>query len=212
MNALFERRAGLSLLIFTLLILLTMVLHPAAGNFQQLLKITPMILVTHSAAILSLPFAAIGFWGLTRRIGAEDFLSLTAFAMASLALVAALLAATTNGLILPIFIHRYQDATPDTVDSLRPVLTYSFAVNAAFDYVYTGAFCLGILGWSLAILRTKRLPRWIAGWGIVVTIAGVTIVCVGASPASLFGFRLFVAGLVSWTIIVGMALRQKLDA
>ncbi len=212
MNALFEKRAGLSLIIFTLLILLTMVLHPAGGNFQHLLKITPMILVTHSAAILSLPFAAIGFWGLTRRIGAEDFLSLTAFAMTSLALVAALLAATTNGLVLPIFIHRYQDATPDSVDTLRPVLTYSYAVNAAFDYVYTGAFCLGILGWSVAILRTKRLPRWIAGWGILVAIAGVTIVCVGASPASQFGFRLFVTGLVSWTIIVGMALRQKLEA
>jgi hypothetical protein len=179
MNASFEKRAGLSLIIFTLLILLTMVLHPAGGNFQQLLKITPMILVTHSAAILSLPFAAIGFWGLTRRIGTEDFLSLTAFAMTSLALVAALLAATTNGLVMPIFIHRYQDATPDIVDTLRPVLTYSYAVNAAFDYVYTGAFCLGILGWSVAIL---------------------------------FGFRLFVTGLVSWTIIVGLALRQKLEA
>jgi hypothetical protein len=212
MNASFEKRAGLSLIIFTLLILLTMVLHPAGGNFQHLLKITPMIFLTHSAAILSLPFAAIGFWGLTRRIGAEDFLSLTAFAMVSLALVAALLAATTNGLVMPIFIHRYQDATPDIVDTLQPVLTYGFAVNAAFDYVYTGAFCLGILGWSVAILRTKRLPRWIAGWGILVAIAGVAIVATGASPASLFGFRLFVTGLVSWTIIVGLALRQKLDA
>jgi hypothetical protein len=212
MDASFEKRAGLSLIIFTLLILLTMVLHPAAGNFQHLLVITPMILVTHGAAILSLPFAAIGFWGLTRRLGADDFLSLTAFAMASLALVAALLAATTNGLVLPIFIHQYRDATPDIVDTLRPELTYSFAVNAAFDYVYTGAFCLAILGWSAGILHTKRLPRWIAWWGILVAIAGVVIVIAGASPASLLGFRLFVAGLVSWTIFVGVALRQKWDA
>lgn len=132
--------------------------------------------------------------------------------MASFGLVAAMLAAATNGLAAPIFIHQYRDATPDVVDTLRPVLTFSHAVNTAFDYVYTGTFCLAILGWSVAILRTKQFPRWIAGWGILISIAGVAIAIAGASPASLLGLRLFVAGLVSWVIIVGVTLIQKSDA
>src|SRR5580658_1806195 len=117
MNPSFEKQAGLSLIIFTFLILFTMILHPAGGSFQHILNMTSMLLATHSVAILSLPFAAVGFWGLTRKIGAGNFLSVTAFFMASFALVATLLAATANGLILPIFIRQYQNAGPDMIDT-----------------------------------------------------------------------------------------------
>ena len=206
MNPSFEKQAGLSLIIFTFLILFTMILHPAGGSFQRLLDMSSMILVTHSVAILSLPFAAIGFWGLTRKIGAGNFLSLTAFVMSAFALVAVLLAGTANGLILPIFIRQYQNAAPDMIDTLRPILNYNHAINAAFDYIYTGAFCLAMAGWSVAILRTGQLHRWIGGWGILVSLTGLAVAAIGASPASLIGFRLFAAGLVSWTIFVGAAL------
>ena len=58
-----EKNAGISLIVFTVLIFFTMVLHPAGGSFEHLLKITSLIVVTHAVAIASIPFAVIGFWG-----------------------------------------------------------------------------------------------------------------------------------------------------
>jgi hypothetical protein len=206
MSRTFEKQAGIALIVFTILIFFTMVFHPAGGNFRHLLMVIPTVLITHSMAILSLPFAALGFWGLTKRIGLENLFAVSAFAMSLVALIAALLAGSTNGLVLPLFVLQYKDAAPDTVDMLRPFLAYSHAVNAAFDYVYTGAFCLAILFWSIAILKTRRLPRWMAVLGTLVAIAGVTFILSGISPASLYGFHLFVATLITWTIAVGIAL------
>lgn len=207
-----ERNAGVALIVFTLLILFTMILHPAGGNVQQILRVAPMILVSHSVAILSLPFGAIGFWGLTKRLGTGNFFSISAFSMAILALVGALLAATTNGLILPIFIFHYKDASPEIIDGLKTVLTYGHSVNTAFDYIYTAAFCLAILGWSITGLTTKRLSRRLAIWGIVIAPLGLLLAIAGPSPATLHGLYLFAAGLISWTIIAGVGLTRKYDA
>jgi hypothetical protein len=208
----FEKQAGIALIVFTILILFTMVFHPAGGDFQHLQMIIPMLLITHSIAILSLPFAGLGFWGLTKRIGFDNLFAVSAFAMSLVALIAALLAGANNGLILPIYVRQYKDATPDMVNTLRPVLAYSHAVNTAFDYIYTGAFCLAILFWSVAILMTRRFPRWIAALGTLVAIAGVTIVLCGVSPASLYGFHVFVATLITWTIAVGTSLVRRSPA
>jgi hypothetical protein len=201
-----EKNAGLSLIVFTLLISFTVILHPAGGNIAHLIEISPILLITHSVAILSLPFAAIGFWGLTRYLGSNNFLSISGFSMACLALIAALLAATANGITMPIFIHPYKEASPETLESLRLTLAYNHAVNMAFDFVYTGLFCLAVLFWSVTALVTRRLSGWLAGWGIVVASGGIAITIGGTSPASLHGFHIFVMGLISWLILVGQRL------
>jgi hypothetical protein len=209
MNRSFDWKTGLAMIVFTLLILLTMTLHPAGGNFQHLLQLVPMMIIAHAIGIVSLPVAAVGFWGLTRRLGTDHLLSISAFAFAVLGLIAATLAATTNGLVLPLYIRQYKDATAEVVDTLKPLLNYSHTVNLAFDFVYTGAFSLAILLWSIAILSTNRLPRWIGVWGILVAIASAAVVAIGIFPGSLKGFHLFVMGLVTWTIAVGMVMMRN---
>jgi hypothetical protein len=78
MNTPFTQKAGLSLIIFTILLVFTIVLHPAGGSIGHLVNMTMLIIVTHSIAILSLPVGGIGFWGLTAKIGAERFGSMLA--------------------------------------------------------------------------------------------------------------------------------------
>jgi hypothetical protein len=209
MNNTSEKKAGISLLVFTILLVFTMVLHPAGGSVEHLIRITGMIVVTHSIAILSLPFAFIGFWGLTQKIGTDRFGSILAFAMISLGLVAALLAAATNGLVLPIFLQSYKDASPETIDAIRPILRYSFAINHAFDYVYTGTFCLAILGWSIEIVRGRKLPVLIGWLGIVLFIAIVVLLVSGMAVNHLMGFRIFVASILVWIAIVGAVLYKQ---
>lgn len=211
MNTSFEKKAGLSLLIFTVLLILTMGLHPAGGSVEHLIRITKVIVITHAIAILSLPFGWIGFWGLTRRLGTDNFWPMLAFAMISLGLIAVLIAASANGLIVPIFLQNYKDATPEAIESIRPVLRYSFAINGAFDYIYTFAFCLAILGWSITILRTGRLPKWLGWSGIVVAIAAAVIFTSGIAVHSLQGFRVFVTAIVVWVLMAGIALYKQND-
>ena len=209
MNNLFEKKAGISLIIFTLLLVLTMVMHPAGGSVDYLIRTTPLIITTHAIAITSLPFGLMGFWGLTRRIGTDHFWSMLAFSSICLGIIAAMIAAATNGLVMPVFLQGYKDASPETIESIRPILRFSFSINHAFDYVYTGAFLLSILSWSICIIHTRKLPVWIGWSGIVVTLAILGMIITGIAMNSLLGFRIFVSCIVVWIIIVGINLTKN---
>ena len=211
MNYSFEKNAGLSLIIFTILLVFTMVLHPAGGSMEHLMKITRVIAITHAIAILSLPFGWAGFWGLTKKLGTGNFLSVLAFAFVSLGLIAALMAAAANGLVLPIFLGHNRNASPEIIESFRPVLHYGFAINHAFDYVYTGAFCLAILFWSIAILRSKKLALWIGWTGIAVAAAIAIVFIAGVTVNNLHGLRIFIIAIILWILAVGSAMFKSLQ-
>jgi hypothetical protein len=210
-NNSFEKNCGIALIVFTILLLFTMVLHPAGGSVEHLIRITKTIVITHSVAILSLPFGWIGFWGLTRRIGTNHFLSMMGFIMISVALVAVLVAATTNGIILPLFVQNYNDASSETIALIKPILQYSFAVNQAFDYIYTALFCLAILCWSVAILQTLKIARWIGWIGVAIFAVMSVMVVSGMAVNTLYGLRLFFASIVGWIILIGIDLVRKRD-
>jgi hypothetical protein len=198
-----KKQAGISLLIFIVLLVFTMVLHPAGGSVAHLIKITNIIIITHAIAILSLPFGWVGFRGLTQVLGRDRFDSILAFAFISIGLVAVLIAAATNGLTMPVFLQDYKDASPETIESIRPVLRYSFAINQAFDYVYTFAFCIAILLWSFAILRTKTFAAWVGWLGIIVAVGAAVLFISGIAMQNLTGFRLFVSVVVLWMAVMG---------
>ena len=209
MNNQFERKAGFALIVFTILLVLTMVMHPAGGSVEHLIRITPLIITTHAIAIFSLPFGLIGFWGLTRRIGTDHFWSMLAFGSICIGLIAVMIAAATNGLVMPVFLHGYKDASPETIESIRPILNYGFSINHAFDYIYTGAFLLSILSWSISILYTKKLPAWIGWAGGLLVIIIIGIVISGLAMSSLTGFRVFVSCIVIWILLVGIKLTRQ---
>lgn len=206
-----EKNAGLALIAFTLLLILTMGLHPAGGSVHHLIRISRVIVITHVIAVFSLPFGWIGFWGLTKKLGTERFLPMLAFAMISMGLIAVMIAAGSNGIVMPIYLQQYKDATEQTIDSIRPILRYGFAINHAFDYIYTGAFCTAILCWSITILRTRKLPVWIGWLGIAIAIIAVIIFFVGVQVNSLQGFRIFVVSIVIWVLVVGVTLYKLPD-
>jgi hypothetical protein len=209
MNNPFEKKAGIALIIFTILLLLTMGLHPSGGSIEHIINISGIIIVTHSIAILSVPFGWIGFWGLTRKLGTDHFGSMLAFAIGSLGLIAVVLAAATNGLILPIFLQHYKDATPETLTAINPILRYGFAINLAFDYIYTAAFCLAILSWSVSILLTRKMAQWMGWLGIAMAVIGAGIFISGVAVNNLLGFRIFATIIMVWSLIIGLTLYSQ---
>jgi hypothetical protein len=206
MNNTFEKKAGIALLIFSFLLIFTMVMHPAGGSIEYIIKITNLLMITHAIAIFSLPFGWIGFWGLTRKIGTGHFWPMLAFAMISIGLVAVMIAAATNGLIFPLYLQHYKNTTPEIIESIKPVIKYGFEINHAFDYIYTGAFCFAMLCWSIGILITKKLPVWIAWFGIVLAIAAAIIFISGMALNHLQGFRIFISSIVIWIVVIGFRL------
>jgi hypothetical protein len=208
MKTQFERNAGIALITGSLLLIVTMALHPVGGSIAHLLKITRVIIVSHSIALLALPFCLVGFWGLTRRIGTDNFFSITAFSVIAFGLVAVMGAAAVNGLALPVYLQNYKEADAATIESIIPLLRYNTALNHAFDFIYIGAVCISTLLWSIAIIITKRLPRWTAYLGILLSLALIVMLASGFAFTNLYGFRIFVISYVVWTLAIGSLLMR----
>ncbi|MET0465963.1 MAG: hypothetical protein ABW007_22570 [Chitinophagaceae bacterium] len=204
------RNAGMALLVFTILLLFTMVLHPAGSNIPGLIRKSNLIIITHGAAMLALPIGWAGFWGLAGFLGINRFLSVLGFSFISIGVIAAMLAGATNGVVLPLFLSGYADATEETINGLQSVVRYSFAVNKAFDYIYTGAFSRGILCWSVLILQTKRMQSWIGIAGLLLAVAMIAVFFGGFAGANrLMGFRIFLTAVLVWIVIVALVLLKK---
>lgn len=205
----FERHCGISLITATVLMVITMILHPAGGSMEHLLKISSIIIISHSIALVSLPFGLLGFWGLTKRLDNAGILPMGAFITMSLGMVAVMCAAAANGLILPMFINHYKDAPPEIINSINPILKYNSALNHAFDYIYMGASCIAVFTWSVLILQTGRLPKWLGWLGIVLALVLIVSAIIGFVFTDLTGFRIFILGFVVWTICAGLLLMKK---
>ncbi|MEO9483114.1 MAG: hypothetical protein ABJG47_06700 [Ekhidna sp.] len=204
-----QKGAGLSLIIGSLLMIATMILHPVGGDFNQLLKIVTIGIVSHSLAILSVPFVAYGFFGLTMRLRSTSFLSYTGFSIIFFGLIAVMLAAATNGLILTDFVKSYEGASAETIASIKPIFVFMRSFNHAFDYIFMGAICLSMTMWSVAIIKTKAMATWVGYFGILVSIAGIILFVSGFELLHLAGFRIFVFANVAWILAVGFYLRKN---
>lgn len=184
-----------------------MVLHPVGGNFEHLVRIIPIGIISHSIAILSVPFTAYGFWGLTKRLDA-GFFSNIAFTIMIFGMVAVMLAASINGLILMDFVDSYRDASQETIDGLRPFFVVLHGFNHAFDFIFIGAVLLSTLFWSIAILVSKRLPVLLAYLGFALVLIALLMLLLDYVFVDLHGFRIFIFGWVIWVVYAGLAIRK----
>ncbi len=204
-----QKGAGLALIIGSFLMIATMVLHPVGGDFNQLLKIATIGIISHSLAILSVPFVAYGFFGLTIRLKSSSFLSYTGFSIMLFGLVAVMIAAAINGLILTDFVKSYEGASEETIASIKPIFVFMRSFNHAFDYIFMGGICLAMLFWSAAIIKTKAVEAWVGYFGIAVSAAGVVLFVSGFELLHLAGFRVFVFTNVAWILAIGFLLIKK---
>jgi hypothetical protein len=199
-----------ALIIATVLMVFTMVLHPMGGSIEYIQKISGVIMGAHALAILSIPFWILGFWGLTKQLKDDSLIALTAFIVMVLGLFAVLLAATINGLALPLYANHYIDATPEKIVAIKPVIIYNGILNHAFDLVYIAASAIAILLWSITIVKTKRLPAVLGWFGIMLPLVLIVPMIAGVSLVDLTGFRIFVSGFAIWTIFVIISLRKAI--
>ncbi len=205
------KTSGTCLLIGCFLMFITMVMHPTGGGIEHILRIWTVAVASHSIAILSIPFLAIGFWGMERRLQEADFLSKISFAIILTGLVAVMIAAALNGLAYPIYASMYKDASEATLAAIEPITRYGFTMNHAFDYIFMGAVCASTILWSLVIYKTKALTSWLAHFGLLLATAALAMWILGFVFVDLHGFRIFIFGWVIWVLWAGLSLRRSVE-
>lgn len=183
-----------------------MVLHPTGGGFEHLLRNSSMAIISHSLAILSVPFSGLGFLGLTKALEKDRFFPKPAFAVMVVGSLAAVLAATVNGLAQPLFAAMYREASMETINTIKPIFHYNMALNHAFDYILIASMFISVLFWSIAILRTSTLPRWIGYVGISLVMGALIAITLGFYFLDLHGFRFVILGWVAWIVCVAIFL------
>jgi hypothetical protein len=197
----FSKTTGFSLIVSAILMIVTMVLHPSGGSIEHILKIKGVLMGSHGLAIFSLPFVGFGFWGLSVSLQTKNRLSMLGFIMSCFGLVAGMIAATINGLTLPLYISN----APNTLDpnTLKAVLTYGKYINIPMDYIMIVMLSCSIAIWSFLIIRTGLFPKWAGYFGLLLIGFGILGVFLQFNFVNLFGFRIFIFGMATWIIGMG---------
>ncbi len=210
MDKSFQKFSGISLIISSVLLVLTMVLHPTGGDVKHIMQMHDVAIIAHSLAIFTLPFLAFGFYGLSVALLNNHKMSFLAFIFVCFALFAGMMAASINGLILPMFVENYANDFEQNINMLKPILKYGSFFNKAMDYVLIIGILVAIGIWSVLIIKSTKFPKWIGYYGLFL----LAIALIGANSefnfVNLFGFRIFVFGLVSWIVLIGWLMKKEI--
>lgn len=202
----FHKSSGISLITGSLLIIATMGLHPTGGSIEYIIKITKSITATHSLAIFSLPILFFGFYGLTNALLDKWKLAKLALIIMEFGLISAMFAALINGLTLPYFLGKYENNIAENSNMLKLIINYGFAINKPLDYIFIIATCLAITIYSLLIVSSDKLPKWIGFFGLSLIVFVLIGLLTGFVFSNLIGFQIFIFGIAIWFLATGISL------
>lgn len=194
---------GYSLIIGSVLLILTMLLHPTGGSIEHIAHIAKVAIISHSLAILSIVFIAYGFWGLTRLLGSKHNLAYLAFSFITFGLIAVMFAALLNGLVVPIYASKHLNETAEQLKVVKLVLDYSLTFNKVLDYVFIAVYSAAMLIWSIIIVNSSVIPKWVGFLGIIIVIVSIAALSFKINFISVTAFAIYIFSIVLWIITSG---------
>jgi hypothetical protein len=198
-----QNTSGISLIIGTVVTIATIALHPSGGNTDHILKIQHVLMTSHSIAIFCLPFLLFGFFGLSSALSEPSKLSFLGLTFMGFGLFAAMVAATLNGITLPLFISDNYRQDVNFVDLVR---SYGMAFSGPMAYIFIAMSSMSIFIWSLLLIKYSRPCNWLGYFGIVILIFTIFAHLAGFNLISLWYFRVFVCGIIVWNLSIGILL------
>ncbi len=202
----YYKSSGISLIIGSLLIILTMIIHPTGGDFQTIIKTSKIIITTHSIAICCLPFVVFGFLGLTTKLSSEYRVSIFAFISIVQGLISAFFAALFNGLVLPSYLNKFSNSLEENIVFLKPIVSFSFAINKALDLIFIVALIIAIFLYSMLILRLEKGRNWISYLGFLITFLTLIGIFLNLNFQHLLEFQIFTISIAIWVLASGILL------
>ena len=201
----FKQLAGISLLACAVLASFTMALHPVSGSLAAIASKKDLFMFTHGLALVSIPLIAFGFWGLATALATKSRVSFLAFAVSCFGLVAVMMAGSLNGFTLPLFAASYASSSVDGA-VLQSVRDYGWLLGTTMDYIFISALSLAIVIWSLCIVVTGQLHRWLGYYGLLIVVATALAILLRFNFTSAFGFGVYIFSLVSWLVLAALLL------
>ncbi len=209
MKTTFTKFTGYCLVIGSVLMILTMVLHPAGGDLKHIIKISNVLIISHSIGILSMPFVLFGFYGLSENLLTKNRLSYLGFAFIIFSLIAGMMAASINGLILPMFASKFSTESGQNLETVKLIISYGSKFNKAMDYIFISGYSIAMFIWSFIIIQTSKLSHWIGFYGFILLAFVIIGFIVEFNFISVWGFRIYIFGIVSWIILAGIFMAKS---
>lgn len=201
----FKKASGVSLLAGAILATLTMAMHPIGGSLAEIAAKKGIFMFSHTLAMVSMPFIAFGFWGLATALATKARIAFLAFAVTCFGLIAVMIAGTVNGFVLPMFASNYTGSSTDS-SVLQAIRDYGWLIGTTMDYFFIVALSLAILIWSVIVITTGQLSRWLGYYGLLIVVVTLMGLIVKFNFTTVLGFGLFIFSLVSWIIIAAILL------
>ena len=136
-------------------------------------------------------------------------ISMLGFIFVCFALVAGMIAASINGLILPMFVENYANEFEQNSNILKPILKYGSFFNQAMDYIMIIGLVIAITIWSVLIIIGVKFPKWIGYYGLTLFVVALVGLFLNFNFVNLFGFRIFIFSLVSWIVLTGWLMMKN---
>jgi hypothetical protein len=187
--------------------IITMISHPGGKiSPAEVDHVARMLILVHSLALASIPVIFLGAWGMTRRIGGPDRLAWAGLVVYAIASIAVMNAAVCDGLMAPTLMRKIVAATPETRDMWQTLMNFNFQMNQAFARVYAVGSSLGVVLWSMSILRYRVLGRGVGIYGVVLGVATVAGIGSGFLTPDRHGFGMLIFGQAIWFLLVASGL------
>ena len=185
-----------------------MALHPTAHGLMnaesgpQLARVNVMV---HGLALAATPLVFLGLLGVWRRLAPSD-LATAGLVIYGWGCVAVMSAAVASGFVSPGVIGRF---AAEGSNMPEVFLHYTALWNQGFAKVNVVATSIGILLFSIAILRSARLAAAAGIFGAVVSALILLLFFVGHLKLDVHGFGLVTFAQAAWLIWVGILLCRE---
>lgn len=190
------------------LTVLIMALHPTGQdlteNFARGAAVNQLV---HGTAIVAVPLVFLGLFALSRRLGHPDT-AIAGLVAYGVAVVAWLLAGVASGFIQTELFGAMREAGEAETATLQSLshFTYSFNQSFAAVGVLASGLAIGLL--SLGGLRTHRMPKALAWFGLIVGVGLLLVQAGGFLDLDVRGFGLVILVQSAWFIGCGICLLQ----
>lgn len=213
MNALQQRATGGMLCLGTALFILTMAAHPAGIDFgmdaEPFHAANRHAAAVHAMGLLGLPVMSAGMLGLALQLDARRPLVWLAGAFQALAMMAVLLAAICDGLVMSALAERAYAATGAAREGWVMAMHFDHELNQACAWVYAAGGSLAMLAWSAAMANAASGTRRLAVLGGVAGLLCLLGMLSGHVGADRHGFTVLVGLQAVWTLATGVWLLRR---
>ena len=207
-----NRKSGIALIAGSLGGILTMAIHPvgmASLTAADVAHLSAASAAAHSLAIVSVFLLFLGACGLQLYTAAADRLSFVAIVTYGFACVAALIAATVSGFIIPGMMEHMIGDVPAAAHQWQIVIDGTFQINQCFARIFSVCASAAIILWSVSALRNGGLGRGVAIYGCVISLLTILGISVGHLRLDVHGMAVVALSQAIWFVIVGTQLLSR---